>query len=390
MRIVVAPDKFKGCMTSDGVASAMAAGAGHAFRDLAPEFDLAPMADGGEGTTAALVASTGGTIRRATVTGPLGAPVSAEFGRLGDGRTFVLEMAAASGLALLSPTERDPLRTSTRGTGELLRASADAGARRIIVGIGGSATNDGGAGVAQALGYRLLDREGRELPPGGGALGDLDRIDPDRRDRRFDAIEVDVACDVDNPLTGPRGATQVYGPQKFRPDRPPDPEALERLDHNLARWAEILRRDLGMNVAETPGAGAAGGLGAGLSALVGGRLLRGVELVIDALGLARRVEGADLVLTGEGSLDSQTAEGKVVAGVGRLAERFGVPAFAIAGRIGEGAEAVLGAGISAYFAIPDGPASLEALIADAPRLIEHAAEQASRAFLAGRVREGPR
>ena len=239
-------------------------------------------------------------------------------------------------------------------------------------------------GVAQALGYRLLDREGRELTPGGGALGDLDRIDPEGRDRRFEAIRVEVACDVNNPLTGPNGASRVFGPQKFPPGRPARPEDLDRLDADLGRWAAILERDLGASVAEVPGSGAAGGLGSGLMALVGGRLVSGVELVIDAVGLHDRVEGADLVLTGEGSLDAQTASGKVVDGVGRLAKRLGVPAFALAGRVDPGVADLPERGIEAAFAIPLGPAGLDQLLRDAPRLLERASEQAVRAFLAGR------
>jgi glycerate kinase len=383
MRIVVAPDKFRGSLHATEVARSLAEGARAAAPDA--ELDLVPMADGGEGTVEALVEATGGRYREAVVSGPLGDPVAARFGLLGDGRTAVLEMAAASGHPVLDPSRRDPFRTSTRGTGELLLAALDSGARRIILGIGGSATNDGGAGFAQALGYRLLDAAGRELPPGGGPLERLAAIDPSGRDRRLDGVEVAVACDVDNPLCGPRGASAVYGPQKFAPDRPATTEQIAALDRNLGRLAERIERDLGPRVADVPGAGAAGGLGAGLLAFAGGRLERGIELVIDAVRLRERLAGAALCLTGEGKLDAQTAGGKTVAGVGRLAAGLGVPAIALAGAIEEGAEAVHACGISSYFSICPGPIPLETALADAAPLLRRAAEQAVRAFLAGRT-----
>jgi len=379
MRIVVAPDKFKGSLTAVDAADAMTRGALAALPSA--EVERVPMADGGEGIVDALVGATGGSYREAEVTGPLGEPVRARFGMLGDGRTAVIEMAAASGLALVPAEARNPLRTTTRGTGELLLAARDAGARRVIVGIGGSATNDGGAGMAQALGHHLLDAEGAEIGPGGGALARLERIERDERTAALEDLEIAVACDVTNPLCGPEGASAVYGPQKGA-----SPEMVAELDRNLARLATIIERDLRRSVAEIPGAGAAGGLGAGLVAFAGGKLESGVDLVLGAVRLADRLRAADLCLTGEGALDAQSAFGKTIAGVARLANSMGVPTFALAGSIGEGAEQTLAHGLDAYFSICTGPLALEEAIANASRLLENAAEQAVRAFLAGRAR----
>ncbi|MBX6314809.1 MAG: glycerate kinase, partial [Isosphaeraceae bacterium] len=240
MKIVIAPDKFRGSLSAPAAAEAMARGVRRAIPEAA--IDLIPMADGGEGTVEALVAATGGTYREVTVTGPLGEPVRARFGLLGgDGQRAVLEMASAAGLALVAKDQRDPRRTTTRGVGELLLAAIEAGARHIILGIGGSATNDGGAGLAQALGFQLLDEDDRPIGPGGGELGRLVRIDASRRDPRLDDLTLSVACDVDNPLCGPRGASAVYGPQKGA-----TPEMVAELDRNLAHFAAIIERDLGL------------------------------------------------------------------------------------------------------------------------------------------------
>lgn len=377
MKIVVAPDKFKGSLTASDAALALSRGAASAVARA--EIDRVPMADGGEGTVEAMVEATSGAYREASVTGPLGESVTARFGLMGDGRTAVLEMAAASGLVLVPADRRDPRKTTTRGTGELLLQAIDLGARRIVLGIGGSATNDGGAGLAQALGYRLLDQDGVELGPGGGPLARLDRIDPSSRDPRLDSVEIRIACDVDNPLCGPRGASAVYGPQKGA-----TPEMVAELDRNLGRLARIIERDLGVAVADLPGAGAAGGLGAGLVAFAGGRLQTGVALVLDAVGLAGRLAGADLCLTGEGSLDASSAYGKTAVGVARLARSLGVPCVAIAGVLGPGAEAVLEEGIDAYFSICPGPITLEDAVGRADVLLEAAARQVVRCFAAGR------
>ena len=375
MRIVVAPDKFRGSLSAAEAARAMACGALRA--DPSAEILQIPMADGGEGTVEALVSATGGTIREVEVSGPLGEPVLARFGLLGDGETAILEMASASGLALLAASDRDPLRASTRGTGELLLAAIATGARRIILGIGGSATNDGGAGFAQALGFRLLDEDGNHLPPGGGALDRLRRVESG--DVRLGDVTIAVACDVDNPLCGPRGASSVFGPQKGA-----DPATVERLDRNLGHFARILRRDLGQDVADIPGAGAAGGLGAALLAFAGATLRPGVDLVAEAVGLDAALRGADLVLTGEGAIDASSAGGKTAIGVSRMARSLGIPAIGLAGTIGPGAEAVLKDGMLAYFSLCNRPMPLEAAIEDASTLLADVAESAVRLFLAGR------
>ncbi len=377
MRVVVAPDKFKGSLSAPEAARAMARGV--AAAEPAAAIDVAPMADGGEGTVEALVAATGGSFREAVVAGPLGEPVRARFGMLGDGHTAALEMAAASGLALVPRDRRDPSRTSTRGTGELLLAAVEAGARRVLLGIGGSATNDGGAGLGQALGYRLLDAVGQEIGPGGGALDRLAAIDASGRDPRLEGVEVAVARDVDNPLCGARGASAVYGPQKGA-----DPAMVAALDRNLDHLAQVLERDLSVSVRDLPGAGAAGGLGAGLVAFASGRLEPGIALVIRAVGLADRLRDADLCLTGEGALDASSAFGKTPIGVARLARSLGCPTIALAGTIGEEAAAVLEQGIDAFFSICPGPITLDDALARGATLLEHASAQATRAFLAGR------
>ena len=377
MRVVIAPDKFKGSLTALEAAEAMARGLSRV--DPCSKIDRVPMADGGEGTVAALVAATGGSYRTVTVTGPLGEPVAASFGLLGDGRTAALEMASASGLWLVPPALRDPLRATTRGTGQLLLAALEAGARRVIVGIGGSATNDGGAGLGQVLGFRLLDTQGRELGPGGGELDRLARIERTGQAAGLGSATIAVACDVTNPLCGPQGASAVYGPQKGA-----TPEMVERLDRNLAHFADIVERDLDVAVRDIPGSGAAGGLGGGLVAFAGGRLEGGVNLVIEAVNLRERLHSADLCLTGEGALDGQSAFGKTAVGVARLAHSLGCPTLAIAGSIGPGAEAVLEQGIDAYFSICPGPVHIDEAIERASELLENATAQAARAFLAGR------
>ncbi len=331
MRVVIAPDKFKGSLTALQAAAAMARGVVRAVPGAT--IDQVPMADGGEGTTQALVAATGGSIREAQVTGPLGEPVVACFGLLGDGQTAVIEMAAASGLVLVPARRRNPLITTTRGTAELLLAAIAAGARRVVVGIGGSATNDGGAGFGQSLGFRLLDQAGRDLEVGGGNLGHLARIDTARRRRELDGVEIAVACDVSNPLCGVEGASAIYGPQKGA-----TPEMVEALDRNLAHFAAIVQRDLGVAIKDQPGSGAAGGLGGGLVAFASGKLEPGIKLIIDAVKLAERLENAVLCLTGEGAIDAQSAFGKTAAGVARLAHSLGCPVLALAGSIGPGAE----------------------------------------------------
>ena len=323
MRIVIAPQEFKGSLTAIQAAQAIADGLRRGLPDADPV--LVPMADGGPGTVDAVVTAKGGRWLETTVRDPLGAPVDAAWGIVA-GDTAVVEMAAASGLLLVPEARRDPRVTSTYGTGQLIAAALAAGCRRIIVGVGGSATNDGGAGVAQALGARLLDDAGHDLPPGGAALARLARIDGSDLDPRLREAQVFAATDVFNPLCGLHGASAVYGPQKGA-----TPETVRELDAALAHYAAVIERDLGVRVLDVPGAGAAGGLGAGLVAFLGAQIVPGAQLVAEIVGLQQRIAGADLVIAGEGRLDAQTAFGKAPREVARLAHQAGVPVIAIAG-----------------------------------------------------------
>ena len=376
MRIVVAPNAFKGSLSALEAASAIAEG----IRIAAPDADLVlvPIADGGDGTVDALVAAMQGERRRLRVRGPLGNPVEAEYGLIDSGSTAVIEMAKAAGLALVPKEKRDPRITTTYGVGELLQQAYDAGARHFIVGIGGSATNDGGAGMAQALGYHLLDENGLELPPGGLAVRRLARIHVGGVHANWKEAKLNVACDVTNPLTGPRGASAVYGPQKGA-----TAEMVAELDGALHHFAEIIRRDLGVDVEQLPGAGAAGGLGAGLVAFLGARLQPGAEMVMEALHLDERLTGAQLVITGEGRLDSQTARfGKGPAAVARHAKNAGIPVVAIGGSVADETELrLLFDGLEATVVEPS---SLEDAIAQAQPLLVRAATRLMWLVLAGR------
>jgi glycerate kinase len=326
-RVLIAPDKFKGTLSALEAADATARGWRRG--DPSATLQVVPVADGGEGTMDALVAALDGSAIAHRATGPLGEPVDAAFGLVHatDGLLGVVEMARASGLALVPQDRRDPTRTTTRGTGELILAACRRGAERVLVCVGGSATNDAGAGMAQALGFRLLDADGANVGSGGGELLRLDRIDATGVDPAIRTVRFEAAVDVDNPLTGPAGASAVYGPQKGA-----GPADVDLLDRALARFALVVRRDLGMDVDGVPGAGAAGGMGAGLIAFLGARLRPGVDVVIDAIGLEDRIRAADLVVTGEGSFDAQSLRGKAPAGVLRAAARAGVPAVVLCGR----------------------------------------------------------
>lgn len=331
MRIVLAPDSFKESLTAQQACDALAEGIRAVVDDV--EFVDVPMADGGEGTVDALVDATGGERITTTVTGPLGGAVEATWGMLGDHMTAVIEMAAASGLPLVPAELRDARITTTYGTGELVQAALDRGARHLLLGIGGSATNDAGAGFASALGVRFLDSDGHDLPPGGAALAELASIDLTGLDPRLAWCQVEVACDVTNPLCGPNGASAVFGPQKGA-----DPATVCALDAALARFANVVHEQTGRDVLEVPGAGAAGGLGAGLLAFADATLTSGVGLVARHAGLAERVVGADLVITGEGRVDSQTRNGKTPWGVAQVAHTAGVPVVAVAGLLGDGSD----------------------------------------------------
>ena len=344
MRVIVAMDSMKGCLSSLEAGQALREGILRA--DPEAEVLVRPLADGGEGTVAALTAGLGGTLRQVWVTGPLGEPVEAEYGVLPDGVTAVLEMASAAGLTLVPPDRRDPLRTGTRGVGELLRHAIDRGCRQFLVGIGGSATNDGGAGMLQALGFGFLDEAGEEIAPGALGLRRLRRITsgdvlPALRDCRFR-----VACDVDNPLCGPRGCSAVYGPQKGA-----NPDSIPAMDRWLGRYAALTAELFPGADPEAPGTGAAGGLGFALLSFLNAKLESGVQIVLEETGLADLLRDADLLVTGEGRLDRQTGMGKAPIGAARLAKRFGKPVLAFAGSLGEGAAACNAAGIDAFFPI---------------------------------------
>lgn len=371
MKIILAPDSFKESLTAVEAAEAMARGVQAARPDA--QVDHCPIADGGDGTVDALVAATGGTRHLTEVSGPLGEPVEAEWGMLGDGNTAVIEMANASGLRLVPTDQRDPTRTTTFGVGELIRAALDTQARRIVIGIGGSATNDGGTGMAQALGVRFTQPDGGDCVCGlaGGGVPGIARIDLSSRDPRIDDAEIIVACDVTNPLTGPEGASAIYGPQKGA-----TPDVIEQLDAGLAHLASLIDHV----DATVPGTGAAGGLGFGLLAFCGARLERGIEMVLDAVNFNDRLDAADLVLTGEGQMDGTSVHGKACLGVAQRAAAQGVPTIALVGSIGPHAQRTLEAGLAAYFSICRSPMTLEAAMRDAAELLEDLAGNVVRTF----------
>lgn len=376
MRIVVAPDSYKGSVSAIGVANAMEKGILRVFSDA--EVLKVPIADGGEGTVEALVAVTGGKMMYEDVIGPLGEKVKAYWGILGDGETAVIEMAAASGLPLVPADKRDPRVTTTYGTGELIKAVLEKGIRKIIIGIGGSATNDGGTGLVQALGARFLDASGRELPSGGAALAQLAQIDLNGFDKRISETEIMVACDVDNPLCGPRGASAVYGPQKGA-----TPDIVAELDAALDVYAKIATQATGKDMAGCPGAGAAGGLGAGLLFFTNAQLRPGVDIVLEAAGFAAMVETANLVITGEGRTDFQTAYGKAPVGVAKLAKRWNVPVVCLAGGLGKGADDVLQQGIDGLMSVVPQPMTLEECMKTGETLVEEATVRLCRLIKVG-------
>ncbi|MBW2957799.1 glycerate kinase [Hafnia paralvei] len=344
MKIVIAPDSFKESLSAMQVAEAIEQG----FSEIFPqaEYIKLPMADGGEGTVESMVAATGGERVHVNVTGPLGQPVNGFFGWMGDGETAVIEMAAASGLHLVAPEQRNPLVTTSFGTGELILAALNHGARKIILGIGGSATNDGGAGMMQALGAHFHDIDGKELHVGGAALAQLASVDLSQLDARLAQTDILVACDVDNPLCGAKGASAVFGPQKGA-----TPERVKLLDAALQHYGEKIELATGKSVLNVAGAGAAGGMGAALFGLLNARLQPGIEIVTEALKLADAVQGADLVITGEGRIDSQTIHGKTPVGVARVAKRYDIPVIAIAGGMTPDYSVVHQHGLDAVFSV---------------------------------------
>ena len=344
MKIVIAPDSWKESLSALEVATAIEDG----FRQIFPDAEVVkiPMADGGEGTVEAMVAATQGRIVTLSVTGPLGEPVEAFYGLSGDEKQAFIEMAAASGLESVPTARRDPRITTSWGTGELIRHALDAGVRHIIIGLGGSATNDGGAGMVQALGTGLLDAQGEQIAGGGEALSQLERIDTRRLDPRLAECRIEVACDVTNPLTGEEGATAVFGPQKGA-----TPDMVRQLDEALTHYGKIIERDLDKSVLTLKGGGAAGGMGVALYAFCGAELRQGVEIVTEALSLDAAVRHADLVITGEGRIDSQTIHGKVPIGVARVAKRYDIPVIGIAGSLTKDVGVVYDHGLDAIFSV---------------------------------------
>jgi len=377
MNIIVAPDSFKGSLTALEAADAITQG----VRAVMPEAEIVsvPLADGGEGTVEALVRATEGKMRQTEVTGPMGEPVKAIWGLLGDDVTGVVEMAQAAGLLLAPPEKRDPLVATTHGVGELMLAALGAGCKQLIVGLGGSATSDGGAGMAQALGVHLLGPGGAELKRGAAPLLELERIDLSRRDPRIAQTTIYAASDVTNPLCGPEGAAAVYGPQKGA-----TPEMVDVIDRALGHLGQVIEEQLGIEVREMAGAGAAGGLGAGLVAFAGAQIRSGPSLVLQLLNFQEFLESADLVLTGEGKLDRQMEFGKALSGVALLAERHDVPVIAFTGCLEEEQEKLVEWGIQAVVPITPGPMGEAEAIAHASELLQAAAERAMRLVALGR------
>ena len=373
MKIVIAPDSYKESLTAMEVATAIEKG----FKKVMPnaEYIKLPMADGGEGTVQSLVDATNGSTLTAKVTGPLGETVESFYGLLGEGSTAVIEMAAASGLHLVNPDERNPMLTTTFGTGELIKQALDSGVTHIILGIGGSATNDGGMGMAQALGARFYDKSGADLGYGGGALSELARIDLSGLDKRLADVTLEVACDVDNPLCGPKGASHVFGPQKGA-----TPEMVEQLDTNLAHFADVIHQTTGREVINQAGAGAAGGLGAAVLGLLSAKLRAGINIVTDFVKLEQEVKDATLVITGEGRIDSQTIYGKTPIGVAKIAKKYHLPVIGIAGSVSKDCHVVYEHGIDAVYSVVLGATDLSTALKEAKSNIEITAQNIATAL----------
>lgn len=375
LKIIIAPNAFKGSLTAPQAAQHIRAGVMRAAPDA--ECLELPIADGGDGTLDLVLAAAGGERVHIDVTGPLGEPVRAELGLLADDHTAVIEMASASGLRLLALDQLDPMRATTYGTGELIRAALDRGRKRIIIGVGGSATVDGGLGMAAALGIRPLKANG-EVAAGGAGLAALEHIDMTGLDSRIAEAEIIVSCDVENPLTGPEGAAPVFAPQKGA-----TAEMVEALSVGMENYAHIVERATGRAVADLSGAGAAGGLGAGLYALLGARIESGAEVLLDLMNMDAHLRGAHLVITAEGRIDGQTVYGKAPAGVAKAAGRAGIPVIGIAGCLADDADAVYAHGIDGLMASVCCPMTLDAALKDAGPLLEAAAERALRLVLIG-------
>lgn len=378
MKIVIAPDSFKESMTALEAATAIERG----FKKVLPNEDYlkVPMADGGEGTVQSIIDATGGSFKTEIVKGPLGKEVKAQYGIAGDGKVAVIEMAAASGLDKVPPKDRNPLKTTTYGFGQLLHSALDEGVEEIILGIGGSATNDGGAGMIVSLGGKLLDKEGENIIPTGEGLAKLQYIDTASMHPLIKDVQFRVACDVDNPLTGPNGASYIYGPQKGG-----DMRTIKQLDANLVHFAQVVKKQMKIDIDSPPGAGAAGGLGAGLLGFLEAKLQRGGDLLVEILGLEEKLKGASLLITGEGSINHQTVFGKTPIAVSHVGKKLNIPTIALAGSLNEGYEAIYREGIEAAFSIipqlsslqvtlSKGKDNLERLATDIATLIKIAKE----------------
>ncbi|WP_312416233.1 glycerate 2-kinase [Pseudescherichia sp.] len=381
MKIVIAPDSYKESLSATEVAQAIEKG----FREIFPDaqYVSVPVADGGEGTVEAMIAATQGAEHTASVTGPLGERVDARWGMSGDGNTAFIEMAAASGLALVPPEQRNPLITTSRGTGELILRALEHGARNIIIGIGGSATNDGGAGMVQALGAKLCDANGTEIGHGGGSLMSLNTIDISGLDPRLAACTIRVACDVTNPLTGEQGASRIFGPQKGATEA-----QIVELDSNLNHYADVIKRSLRVDVKDVPGAGAAGGMGAALMAFLGAELRSGIEIVTQALNLEEHIHDCTLVVTGEGRIDSQSIHGKVPVGVAKVAKKYHKPVIGIAGSLTRDVGVVHQYGIDAVFSVLTSIGTLEEAFRGAFDNIYRASRNIAATLRVGMLTEG--
>jgi glycerate kinase len=367
MKIVAASDKYKGSLSALKVCRIIE----RTIKGINPDIEIiiSPMADGGDGTVETLVESLDGKLIELEVKGPLGEPVNARFGMIGND-TAVIEMASASGLVLVPKDRQNPMETTTYGTGELILKAIDMGSKKVIVGIGGSATTDGGMGMAQALGYRLLDSGGAPVDPGGKGLAQLASIDQSGINSKLLSAKIEVASDVDNPLYGKKGAAYVYGPQKGA-----DPEMVKVLDEGLKNYAKIVARDLKKDIADLPGAGAAGGLGAGLAAFAGGILKPGTDIVIETTGLEDKIKDADLIITGEGAMDEQTFYGKSAFGVAKLASKYNIPVITINGSVLSDRNKINEKNSSLFsgnFSIINKPMTLEEAIRDAEELLSEA------------------
>ncbi|SFB29116.1 glycerate kinase [Clostridium frigidicarnis] len=371
MKFVLAPDSFKESMTAKEVCIAMEKGIKKVFKDA--ECIHVPMADGGEGTVQSLVDATSGKLYSKNVTAPLGNITESKFGILGSGNIAVIEMAEASGLQLVDINKRNPLITTTYGTGELIKEALDKGVKKILIGLGGSATNDGGAGMLQALGVKFLDANKDELAFGGGNLGKLEKIDISNMDKRILDVEVEVACDVKNPLTGDNGASYIFAPQKGATE-----EMVKLLDENLKHYAEVIKREFSKEVDNIEGAGAAGGLGAALLGFCNAKLMKGIDIVIEYSGLEDKLKGAQYVFTGEGSIDNQTKFGKTPIGVAKVAKKYDIPVVALGGKIGNDIDELYDLGIDSIIGILPGVITLEEALKNGSKNIEVSMENISR------------